>query len=128
MENDKKIADQLKVSVAYKNKSMDTVCEREYEFAEYTALLCLDVRRIILDVEDLIYQLQDGKQKGEWADSAVIGFNRIRHKLLDRAGEISRLGQNIHLQENEDRPRETALVNAEPDDGIMSFMSKIFGT
>lgn len=54
-----------------------------------------DLLRLITDVEDMVYQANDNKQKEEWSDESWAAFCRIKHKLLDKAGEIGRLPDNI---------------------------------
>lgn len=49
---------------------------------------------MITDVESLVYQLT-GKPREQWDDETWSTFTRIRHKLLDKAGEIGRLPENI---------------------------------
>jgi hypothetical protein len=51
--------------------------------------------KVISDVEDLVYTLTGGKQKAEWPDDAALIFNKVKHKLLDKCGEISRLPENL---------------------------------
>lgn len=119
-----KLSDQIQVSVTYKNRNQDTVCEKTYGFDDYTSQLCLDIKRIIMDVEDLIYRLQDGRQKGEWDEIAIIGFNRIRHKLLDRAGDVERLKNCMSMVGSTPQTEQ-------PDDpvdhsGTVSLISKLF--
>lgn len=97
MTEEKNIADVLNVSVEYKNKDMKTVCEKKYSLSEYTALISLDIKRIIMDVEDLVYLLEDGSSKDDWSEDALKSFSRIRHKLLDRAGDIERLTDNLYI-------------------------------
>lgn len=55
--------------------------------------------RVIMDVEDVIYYLQDGKSKDDWDDGAMSRFQCIRHKLLDQANAIERLPQNLYYKD-----------------------------
>lgn len=43
----------------------------------------------------MAYALNDNKPKSEWSNESWTAFCRIKHKLLDKAGEIDRLPQNI---------------------------------
>lgn len=54
-----------------------------------------DLLRLITDVEDLVYQANGNKPKDEWTDESWAAFCRIKHKLLDKAGDIGRLPDNL---------------------------------
>lgn len=54
----------------------------------------MDIQRVITDVESLVYQLT-GMSREQWDDETWGIFTRIRHKLLDKAGEIGRLPENL---------------------------------
>lgn len=71
--------------------------------------------RVISDVEDLVYKATDGKQKHNWNDDTMIAFNSIRHKLLDKSGDIGRLPDTL---------KEKSEI-VEKDDGE-AFIEKIF--
>ena len=119
----------LAVDVTYKNRDMETVSAKTYAFREYMSMKALEVRRLILDVEDLVYALQDGKQKDEWSDQAIAGFSMIRHKLLDKAGDIERLPDNIRLMSADDKPMPDAEEQGHKefetvDEFIRDFFSK----
>lgn len=61
-----------------------------------------DLLRVITDVEDLVYLLNDNKPKNEWNDESWAAFCRIKHKLLDKAGDVGRLPDNMfHIPERE---------------------------
>lgn len=49
---------------------------------------------MISDVEALIYHLT-GLPRVEWDVETWKAFSQIRHKLLDKAGEISRLPEHM---------------------------------
>lgn len=82
------------VKIEYKNKDLETVIEREYEFSQYTELLNLELMRIIAEAEDAFYYLT-GKKKENWDDETKSRFQHIRHKLLDQANAIKRLPQTL---------------------------------
>lgn len=86
------------VNVKYKNKELQTLDEKSFEFVQYTKMLQLELMRIIMDVEDLIYVLQDGKPKEDWDESTRVKFKTIRHKLLDQANAIERLPNTLHYK------------------------------
>lgn len=84
------------VSVTYRNERLVPVCQKEYTLDEYTSLIRSDLMRIITDVEDALYDVT-GKKKSEWPDSVLSKFDKIKHKLLDKAGEIGRLPNNMRV-------------------------------
>lgn len=81
----------LKAEVVYKNKQLNPVSRCVYPLEDYTAMLSLDLKRIITDVEDLIYVLNKNRPKEEWGDMELSAFGKIRSKILDKAGEVERL-------------------------------------
>ena len=62
-----------------------------------------DLLRQITDVEDMVYQANGNKPKEEWSDESWSTFCRIKHKLLDKAGDIGRLPENIFEYEEKDK-------------------------
>lgn len=85
----------LCVQVVYRNKDMDPVYTKTYSLKEYTDMLRADLLRLVTDVEDLCYAANGNREKTEWSDETFEGFNKIKHKLLDKAGDIARLPENI---------------------------------
>lgn len=85
----------LRARIQYKNKELRTVCDCEYSLKDYTDMLSLDLKRIISDVEDLVYGMNGNLPKDEWRESDLLAFNKIKHKILDKAGEVERLPDNI---------------------------------
>jgi hypothetical protein len=124
---DEKIADNLAVDITYKNKNMETVSTKTYEFKDYMSMIGLDIRRVIMDVEDLVYRLQDGKQKDEWSDQAIAGFSRIRHKLLDKAGEVDRVADSLRRMERNENVGQAGRVGTQEFETIEDFVKNIFG-
>ena len=86
-----------KVKIEYKNKDLETVVEKEYSFIDYTEMLNLELKRVLMDIEDAFYYLSGNKQKSEWEPEVTERFNKIRHKLLDQANAIRRLPQNLSI-------------------------------
>ncbi len=86
------------VQIDYMNRNMDHVDRKQYLFNEYTGMLELEIKRLILDVEDAFYKLEDDKQKDEWSAEAKQSFGRIRHKLLDIANAVGRLPKTLHYK------------------------------
>ena len=40
------------VKIEYKNKNLETVVEKEYDFVSYTEMLNLELMRLIMEIED----------------------------------------------------------------------------
>lgn len=85
----------FKVKIEYKNKDLETVVEKEYNFIDYTEMLNLELKRILMDVEDSFYYFSGNKQKSDWDTELTERFNKIRHKILDQANAIRRLPENL---------------------------------
>ena len=85
----------FKVKIEYKNKDLETVVEKEYGFVDYTEMLNLELKRILMDIEDAFYYFSGNKQKNEWSPELTERFNKIRHKILDQANSIKRLPENL---------------------------------
>ena len=87
------------VKVTYKNEKQEPVYEKSYSFRDYTDMIRADILRIITDVEDLVYSVNNGNPKEQWTDETWAAFTKIKHKLLDKAGDIGRLPENIQSKE-----------------------------
>ena len=87
----------FKVNIEYKDKKLQTINERTYEFAEYTEMIQLELMRVIMDIEDAFYQMQN-KPKEEWDKDIFASFQKIRHKLLDQANAIKRLPSTLNFR------------------------------
>lgn len=85
----------FKVTVEYKNKSLETVVEKEYSFFDYTEMISLDIKRVLMDIEDAFYYFSGNKQKQDWDPELTDRFNKIRHKLLDQANAVKRMPDNL---------------------------------
>ena len=83
------------VKIEFKNENLETVVEKEYDFVQYTDMLQLELKRIIMDIEDAFYEFSGCAQKEDWDDDLKQRFKKIRHKLLDQANAIKRLPQNL---------------------------------
>lgn len=102
--------DNIGVHITYKNSKQETVCDKTYSLNEYTDQMRTDQLRLISDIEDMAYRLNHGKPKSEWTDDSWASFCCIKHKLLDKAGEIERLPQNIVEYEGENFSKFVANV------------------
>lgn len=85
----------LSVHITYRNEMLEPVADEIYPFDEYTNMLAHDLLRMISDVEDLVYEATDGDSKVNWRPAVWVRFNKIKHKLCDKAGELSRLTDNL---------------------------------
>lgn len=83
------------MTIQYKNKNLETVVEKEYDFISYTEMLNMETMRLIADVEDAFYYFTGDKQKENWPPEVMDRFKKIRHKMLDQANAIKRLPQNL---------------------------------
>lgn len=92
------------VRVVYRNERMQPVYVKTYTLRDYTDMLRQDLLRIINDVEDMAYEMNDNADKEDWSDVSQCLFNRIKHKLLDKAGDIGRLPDNIIKVETKEEP------------------------
>ena len=45
----------FKVKIEYKNKDLETIVEKEYDFIDYTEMLSLELKRVLMDIEDAFY-------------------------------------------------------------------------
>lgn len=86
----------LIAKIEYKNKNLETIHSCEYSLKDYLEMLSLDLKRIITDIEDLAYLINGNTIKEDWNEAELIMFNKIRSKILDKAGEIGRLSENIY--------------------------------
>lgn len=92
---------ELGVRVTYKDKDLRPTYTKTYSFSEYAEMLRADLLRLITDVENLCYVVNENKSKAEWSDETFEEFSRIKHKLLDKAGDIGRLPANVFLRTQE---------------------------
>lgn len=85
----------LCVRVTYRDKDKQPVYAKTYTLREYTEMLRQDLLRVITDIEDLCYTANENKPKEDWTDETFTGFNKIKHKILDKAGDIGRLPDTL---------------------------------
>lgn len=84
----------LNVHVVYRNSKMQPVADEFTPFKEYTTVIANDITKMITDVEDIIYTAT-GLSRDDWSDGVWAKFARLKHKMLDEAGAIRRLPENI---------------------------------
>ena len=87
----------FKVTIEYKNKDLETVVEKEYDFIDYTEKLNIELKRILKDIEEAFCYLS-GKPQNEWNSETVEKFSKIRHKILDEANAVRRLPENLSFR------------------------------
>ena len=73
-------------------------------------MLRSDLLKLITDVEDMAYKLNENKSKEQWADETWASFCRIKHKLLDKAGDIGRLPENLLYNTSEENKSLSSFV------------------
>lgn len=83
------------VRVVYRNRNMTPTSAKTYTLQEYTGMLREDLLRLVTNVEDLCYEVNNNRPKEEWSEETFTAFNKIKHKLLDKAGEIGRMPENL---------------------------------
>ena len=88
---------ELGVTVTYRDKNLQPVYSKTYTIKEYSDMLRADLLRLVTDIEDLCYAANENKAKEEWSDETFVLFNKIKHKLLDKAGDIGRLPSNLTM-------------------------------
>lgn len=86
---------EIGVRVTYRDKDLKPTYTRTYSLPEYTEMIRSDITNLISEVEKMAYIANDNKPKEEWSDESFSLFNRIKHRLLDKAGEISRIPENL---------------------------------
>ena len=90
---------ELGIRVTYRNKNMEPTYSKVYSINEYTDMLRADLLRLVTDVEELCYAANNNKPKEEWTDETFAGFSKIKHKLLDKAGDVGRIPENLVVKE-----------------------------
>lgn len=85
----------LNVHITHRNSKLQPVADELFTLDEYSAILSNDLLRMITDVEDIIYCATNGSQKEDWTDDVWGKFSRLKHKMLDEAGALKRLPENL---------------------------------
>ena len=62
-------------------------------------MLRLDLMRLIGDVEDMCEAATRTPYKEDWPSAILDKFLHVKHRLLDKAGEIGRLPDNLIVDE-----------------------------
>lgn len=86
---------ELNVKITYRNQKLEPVSTQLYTLEDYTGMLRNDLIKIISDIEDGFYAACGNKCRDEWPDDVWASFVRIKHKILDKAGDLQRLPSNI---------------------------------
>lgn len=71
----------MEVRIEYKNKDLEVVAVKDYQLTDY----CYSLSQSLLS---LLYMIED-------YNKGLVGFKDLRHRVLNLAGEIRRLPQNI---------------------------------
>ena len=86
------------VLIEYKNRELERVGERSFYFSEYLDIVDLELKRILMDVEDAFYRFEGQQPKELWSKESVEEFQKIRHKILDQANAIKRLPETLRYK------------------------------
>lgn len=108
---------EIGVRVTYKDKDLRPTYTKTYSLIEYTRMIESDLTRLISDVENLAYMANDNLGKEDWSRETYALFNRIKHKLLDKAGEVSRIPEDLIERRTEPMSNFVARLLNEGDDG-----------
>lgn len=90
--------DDFTVNIVYRNKDLDEVGDRSFPVQLYCSNVKSDLMRVILDVENLIYELESYKRKEDWNNEHQQAFQHIRHRILDAANSVERLPENMRYK------------------------------
>ena len=108
---------EIVVRVTYRDKDLRPTYTKTYTLPEYVESIKNDLQGLVGDVETLGYIANNNKPKEEWSDDSFDSFMRIKHKLLDKAGEIGRLPVNLVMRKSEPLSDYMARVlNGESDE------------
>ena len=92
---------ELGVRVTYRDRDMRPTHTKTYDLCEYTDMLRNDILRLITDIENMCYIANGDKPREEWDGKILEEFRKIKHKMLDKAGDIGRIPQNIIIRTRE---------------------------
>lgn len=107
---------EILVKVTYRDKDLHPTYTRTYSLPEYAEAIRSDLQSLVGDAETLGYIANNNKPKEEWSDESFSVFTRIKHKLLDKAGEIGRLPINMTVRTSEPLSDYMArILNGEDD-------------
>lgn len=107
---------EINVRVTYRDKNLQPTYTKTYTLTEYAETMRSDLQGLVGEVETLGYIANGNKPKEEWSDESFAIFSRIKHKLLDKAGEIGRLPSNMTLLTREPLSNYMArLLNGEDE-------------
>lgn len=106
----------IAVRVTYRDKDLQPTYTKTYTLQDYAEAMRSDLQSLVGEVETLGYIANGGKPKEEWSDESFAVFTRVKHKLLDKAGEIGRLTSNLIMRTREPLTNYMArLLNEEGD-------------
>lgn len=111
-----KNAQEILVRVTFRDKDLKPTYTKTYTLPEYSEAMRADLQSLVGEVETLGYIANKNKPKEEWSDESFALFTRIKHKLLDKAGEIGRLTSNMTLRTREPLSNYMARLLNEEDE------------
>ena len=89
----------MKLYIQEKTREYGVDIVQNFSLDEYTAQIQNGIFNIISDIESAFYVMCEGKLKNEWPEDVTRLFNLIRHKMLDKAGEVARISENLISEE-----------------------------
>ena len=107
---------EILVRVTFRDKDLKPTYTKTYTLPEYAEAMRTDLQNLVGEVETLGYIANGNKPKEEWSDESFALFTRIKHKLLDKAGEIGRLTSNMTLRTREPLSNYMARLLDEEDE------------
>lgn len=107
---------EILVRVTFRDKDLKPTYTKTYTLPEYADAMRTDLQNLVGEVETLGYIANGNKPKEEWSDESFALFTRIKHKLLDKAGEIGRLTSNMTLRTREPLSNYMARLLDEEDE------------
>lgn len=107
---------EILVKVTYRDKDLQPTYTKTYTLSDYADAIKSDLQGLVGEVETLGFIANKNKPKEEWDDESFAVFTRIKHKLLDKAGEIGRLPVNMTMRTRESLSEYMARILDGEDD------------
>lgn len=83
------------IAIEYRDKDMNKIGESEYSLKDYVEKQRYDMMKILVDIEDIIYEATDKKPKEEWPDRYAQIFKNARHRIFDVANSVCRIPETM---------------------------------
>lgn len=112
------MGDGLWINLKFYNKNMECVDEKDFSIGEYFENRSKSISSLISIFEDMCYEIENGKSKSEWSGKTTDNFKKVKHKILNISGEISRVPENLYYKSDENKK----------NIGLEAFFKNIFST